>query len=374
MRILLVNHMETTTPGGINTVVRETGAHLTRQGHLVTVLQPNPCDLARDAVCDGLVIRRVNSPLDSILYGLDVRLWGELRALYRSFDPDVVHVHGYHSLFGPEVIFMLRSLDRDVPMLFSYHIDVYRERFWSRRFWNTYKMVGKRIARASSHIIAFSAYEAAVIAREFGAPADHLSIIPHGVEAIREPTTRSACHGPRLLYVGHLIKRKNVDAVIEALNALVHKENERGATLTIIGSGPELARLKRLITERRLQDHVTLRPFLERQDLNREISRAEILLLLSNSEAFGITVAEALALGTPCIVADATALHEFITEPGCFGVRCPPNAEEVARRVMEVCDTEVHVGPFSERIRTWDKVAADYARVYRRCFKPAAPR
>ncbi|MGZ4846312.1 MAG: glycosyltransferase family 4 protein [Halobacteriota archaeon] len=368
MKVLLVNWMETTAPGGINTVVRETGKHLAQKGNLVTVLQPNPCHLAHDTVCDGLSIRRVNAPFNKLLYGFDVRLWRDLRALYWQFNPDVIHVHGYHSLFGPEAAFMLRFLDRDAPLVFSYHLDVYRERFWARRLWNTYKILGKKIGHSATHIIAFSTYEAGVIAHEFDVPPDRLSIIPHGVEAITAHATRSTCSGPRLLYVGHLIKRKNVHSVVESLNVLVHRENIQGASLTIIGSGPEHARLKRLIKERGLEDHVTMWPFLATEDLRHQIRSADILLLLSNSEAFGIVVAEALALGTPCIIADATALHEFVKEPGCFGVAYPPTPEEVTQRIMEVCRGEVHVGPFSDRIRTWNEVAQEYARVYARCL------
>ncbi|MGZ4890794.1 MAG: glycosyltransferase family 4 protein [Halobacteriota archaeon] len=371
MKVLLVNWMDTTAPGGINTVVRETGTHLAQKGDTITVLQPNSRHLAHDAVCNGFSIRRVEAPLNKLLYGFDVRLWRDLRALYGQFNPDVIHVHGYHSLFGPEAAFMLRLLDRDAPLVFSYHLDVYRERFWARRLWNTYKILGKKIARSATHIIAFSRYEAEVIAHEFDAPPDRLSIIPHGVEAITAHTTRSTCGGPRLLYVGHLIKRKNVHSVVESLNVLVHRENVQGASLTIVGSGPEHARLRHLIRERGLEDHVTMRPFLATEDLRHQIRSADVLLLLSNSEAFGIVVAEALALGTPCIVADATALHEFVTEPGCFGVGCPPNPEEVAQRIMEVCRAEVRVGPFSDRLRTWDDVAEDYARVYARCVSDA---
>lgn len=369
MKLLLVNHMETTAPGGINTVVRETGKHLAQRGHLVTVLQPNPHHLAPNAVCDGFSIRRVNAPLDQLLYGFDLRLRGDLRALYPTFRPDVVHVHGYHSLFSPEAAFVLRSLDKKVPLLFSYHLDVYRERFWARRLWNVYKVLGQKIARSSTHVIAFSAYEAGTIADEFGVPPDHLSIIPHGVRVTPVHTTRSYCSGPHLLYAGHLVKRKNVQSIIESVSVLVNQKDVQGALLTIIGSGPEHAHLKRLIAERGLEGHVTMQPFAATTDLMHHIRNADLFLLLSNSEAFGIAVAEALALGTPCIVADTTALHEFIKEPGCFGVGYPLNPEEVAQRILEVCSGEIRVGPFSDRIRAWSAVADDYERVYARCVK-----
>ena len=120
-----------------------------------------------------------------------------------------------------------------------------------------------------------------------------------------------------------------------------------------------------------MEAHVTLKPFLGSADLVREVKHADLFLLLSNSEAYGIVVAEALALGTPCIVADATALHEFITEPGCFGVDYPPDAEKVARLIMEVYESRVQAGPFSDKIRTWEAVGLAYERMYCRCTKGA---
>jgi hypothetical protein len=42
----------------------------------------------------------------------------------------------------------------------------------------------------------------------------------------------------------------------------------------------------------------------------------------------------------------------------------PPDPKQVAEKVLEIYDDEVQVGPFSDKIRTWDKVAHDYERVY----------
>jgi glycosyltransferase involved in cell wall biosynthesis len=112
-----------------------------------------------------------------------------------------------------------------------------------------------------------------------------------------------------------------------------------------------------------------MKPFLERADLMREIKNADVFVLLSNSEAYGIAVAEALALGTPCVVTNATALSEFTREPGCFGVDYPPDPETVAQLIIDVYERRVQVGPFSDKIRTWDAVGRAYERLYCRCVK-----
>ncbi len=111
--------------------------------------------------------------------------------------------------------------------------------------------------------------------------------------------------------------------------------------------------------------YIVWKPFVvDRTELFKEIQNADIFLLLSKNENYGITVAEALALGTPVIVTKHSALKEFLTEPGCFGVDYPPNPKKVAELILKILNSDVRVGPFSKRIRTWDEVVKDYEKVY----------
>ena len=100
------------------------------------------------------------------------------------------------------------------------------------------------------------------------------------------------------------------------------------------------------------------------KELYEKFRDADIFLLLSRSENYGIVVAEALALGTPCIVANTTALSEFTKEPGCSGIDYPPDPKELAELIIKIHESDVKVGPFSNKIRTWDEVAKDYEKVY----------
>jgi len=371
MNLLLVNYMETTEPGGINTVVREVGKGLTHRGHRVTVLQPNVSWRPREEMYEGFEIQRVNAPLSGPLYGFDVSLRA-LRERYRAINADVVHVHGYHSLFSPEVVYLIKRIDPDVPIIFSFHLDVYRERRLARWLWNAYKVVGRMMVGSITWVISVSQFEAETLAREFHTSANQVSVIPHGVRVIDTHKARLSHRGPHLLYAGHLLKRKNIQSIVESLAVLVHEKNVDGARLTIVGDGPERPHIRRLIRERHLEAYVTMKPFQLLVDLMHEMKNADVFLLLSDSEAYGIAVAEALALGTPCVVTKATALREFTREPGCFGVDYPPDPDAVAECIMGIYSSKVQVGPFSNNIRTWDAVGRAYERVYCRCARGGA--
>jgi glycosyltransferase involved in cell wall biosynthesis len=368
MNLLSVNYMETTAPGGINTVVREVGKGLTHRGHQVTVLQPNVLRRPREEMCEGFEIQRVDSPLSGLLYGFDVSL-RTLKERYRALNPDIVHVHGFHSLFSPEVVLLISRIDPDVPLIFSFHLDVFRERLLARWFWDAYKVVGRMMVAPLKRVISDSQFEAETLIREFHVPDDLISIIPLGVQVVETHKNRPPHSGPRLLYAGYLLKRKNVQSIIESLDVLVHEKKFDGARLTIIGEGPERARISRLIRERRLETYVSIKPFQAYEDLRREMKSADVFLLLSDSEAYGLSVAEALAVGTPCVVTNATALHEFTREPGCVGVDYPPDPRAVAESVIDIYTNNVRVGPFSGKIRTWETVSRAYERVYCRCVK-----
>ncbi len=363
MKLLLVNSLETTAPGGISTTVRNVAAHLSPR-HEVTVVQPNLSRLPVRERYEGFTIERVPAPFYVPLYGLNLALYRWVQVRYKTVAPDLVHIHGYHSLFSPETLALIRRCDASVPVVFSYHMDVFRERVLARHLWRLYGAVGKRIGSSVTHIAAVSRFEADVLRSELHVSPAHVSVIPHGVDTIDVTQPRRPHVGPRLLYVGHLIQRKNVLALVESLDALVHTDGPSAATLTIIGRGPQEAAIRRLVHERDLTHHVVIKPFVPHDELQRALRDADIFITLSHSEAYGIAVAEALAAGTPCIVANAAALSEFVEEPGCFGANVPIDPHEVAALINHVYHSHVTVGPFSDKIRTWDAVAATYEKLY----------
>lgn len=62
--------METKAPGGINKVVSEIAKNLSKKGHEVVVLQPNPLDFPSEEIYEGFRIIRIKSRFKSWLYDL----------------------------------------------------------------------------------------------------------------------------------------------------------------------------------------------------------------------------------------------------------------------------------------------------------------
>lgn len=366
MRLLLVNYMETTAPGGINKVVFEIARWLSKWGHEVVVFNPawdDELQMSEENIEGFKLIRGYK--YRELLYGVSVKNIEVVKGVIREFSPDLIHVHGYHTLFSPEMIFVIKKYYPEIPVVFSPHLDVARSTFAGKYFWRFYNLlIGKRLFKLVDHIVSPSEFEAKTLVRQFGIGSDKISVIPHGVDVINTEKPPKREDKIRILYSGYLIKRKRVDYIVESLRSLAHDFGVEEVVLTVIGDGPEKKRLLKLAEKSRVMDKIEWKPFLPREELIDEIRNADVFLLLSESEAYGIIVAEALALGTPVIVTKRAALEEFLNEPGCFGVEYPPNPREVAELILKIVNRGVKVGPFSNKIRTWDEIVREYEKIY----------
>jgi glycosyltransferase involved in cell wall biosynthesis len=357
--------METTAPGGINKVIQEIASHMTTAGLEVIVCQPNPLGLIERETFQGFQIIRVKSSIEHSLYGFSPEMNKYLQANLDQLNPDIVHVHGYHTLLSFSVINVIKKNPPATPIIFSPHLDTYRSTIAGKYFWKTYNRVfGAQIWSKTDAIVSCSQYEAdqiKIIANLKDTQDIH--IISHGVDRIEPGQSINKIKGIRLLYSGYLIRRKNVDLVIEVLSMLVNIYHCLDITLTIVGNGPEKKNLLKLSRQLQIEQYIIWEPFLPKSEHIRVIKEATFLLLLSKSEAYGIIVAEALALGTPCIVAKDTALEEFVGEPGCFVVGS--DAREIAELIIKMHGRNIVVGPLSDKIRTWDWITQDYINLYR---------
>jgi glycosyltransferase involved in cell wall biosynthesis len=366
LNILFINYTDITQIGGINSTIKRVSEELVKKGHDCSVLSPNTEGLPAREEINGVNILRVKSPLSKYFYGLS---WSAARFLQKnlgkSLKPDIIHIHGYHTLFSPEMAFIVKIFSKKSPIVFSFHLDIFRSTFAGKYFWWLHnQLVGKNLSRVTDHIVSFSIYETEKIKRMFNIQDSKFSIIPHGVDIIETGLTSKLASPINLVFAGHLIKRKGVQYILFGLSELIHLVGNDQVKLTIIGEGPEKEYLQQLAVDLKLTSNIVWLPFAPKSELNNLIKQANILLLLSESEAFGIIVAEALALGTYTLVTKRTALQEFLNEPGCFGLEYPPDPHEFANLVLEICQHKVQIGPFSKKIRTWDKVAGEYENVY----------
>jgi glycosyltransferase involved in cell wall biosynthesis len=126
-----------------------------------------------------------------------------------------------------------------------------------------------------------------------------------------------------------------------------------------MGHGPEKEALVKLANRLGVANRGRFDRDLSREQLLHMYARADVLVLLSRSEAYGLCVAEALAAGTPCVVAKTSALKEWVDKRNCFGVHYPIDLDELANAIRRAFGKNVN-----KVLPTWDEVASKVANVY----------
>ena len=122
--------------------------------------------------------------------------------------------------------------------------------------------------------------------------------------------------------------------------------------LEIVGDGPYKTVLLDKINKLNLRDRVNITRYLEREELIQKYFDADLFILLSEAEAFGITVAEALVSGTPVIVSEKSALKEWIDGSSCFGLSDVEDKTELVGTINRLLGKKIG----QVFVKSWDEV------------------
>jgi glycosyltransferase involved in cell wall biosynthesis len=120
----------------------------------------------------------------------------------------------------------------------------------------------------------------------------------------------------RLVVLGRLATHKRIDLVIRAIGRLVAEYPS--LHLDIVGKGPEEGRLRALVAELGLGEHVRLHGFLDEDDKHRILGLSSFHICASDAEGWGQVVIEAAAYGLPTLARDVPGLRDSI-RPGETG-------------------------------------------------------
>ena len=160
---------------------------------------------------------------------------------------------------------------------------------------------------------------------------------------------------PIVLFIGNLIKRKNVESLIEA-----KKIANSNYYLVIVGDGPLFKKLKKKVDEENVRDVIFTG---SRNDVENIIPSADILVLPSFSESFGLVLIEALACGKPVIGSDVGGISEIINDD--VGLLINPNkVSSIAKAIDSLINDESYRYSLSlnarSRAKNFSKVHIPY--------------
>ena len=269
---------------------------------------------------------------------------------------EIVHAHNYHALPALYASWFKNGS----KFVFTPHYHG-RGHTHLRDFLHVpWKQLAKGIFDKADKIISVSEHERRLILRDFPVDQIKVRLIRNGMNleelAFRRPLQRLVDDQKlRILCVGRIEKYKGMQFVIRSLPLL-----PSGVELDVVGDGPYKNHLLDEAANLGVSSRVHFFQNLDKQNLIQKYNDSDLLVLLSGYEAFGLVVGEALAVGLPCIVANASALAEWVDNRNCFGVNLPVDVGDLARLIMNV--SKVRVEPLLER--DWQQVGRDLMGVY----------
>ncbi len=191
---------------------------------------------------------------------------------------------------------------------------------------SAFRTLERLVARSAAAVIVPSRYLGNIIAA-WGIRADRITVIYNGVSVgdVGDPKTiRGVLHfsGKLVISVGRLVPWKGFEVLIRVCRRL--KKKHPDLTLFIVGSGPDLERLERIVAEERLSSSVIFAGAVDRDALLRYLRAADLFVLNTSYEGFSHLILEALAVGTPVITTTVGGNPEIIID-GENGSLVAPN-------------------------------------------------
>lgn len=174
-----------------------------------------------------------------------------------------------------------------------------------------------------------------------------------------------------ILFLSRIDPVKGLDLLITAVaNLLFHR---RDFILIIAGAGQRkhMEMLKQLIIEHRVVEHVVLTDFVQGAHKEALLQCADIFILPSYHENFGIAVVEAMSRKLPVVISNQVDLYPEVLTAGA-GIVTPCAADAVMKALNTLLNDELLCRQMGEngfnlvtKMYTWDNVAVQIERFYR---------
>jgi glycosyltransferase involved in cell wall biosynthesis len=259
-----------------------------------------------------------------------------LRPVLESKDARHLHVHALSG--GATIAWLLRSIDGRSYSLTAHGADIFVEKVLlaEKMEGAVFTRVGTEYNRA--YLAGLSAGgphgdDRRVLVMPFGVDTDRFS--PPAARRDGRPSDGAPPRNPaqalRLVSVGRLVWEKAHHLLLDACSRL----HSRGIDLklTIVGEGPERAALETQRDRLGLGDRVDLPGALPESDVAATLRSADLFVLSSVSEGFGVVLLEAMACGVPVVAPFLHGIPELVTDGVDGTLFRPGSADDLARAV-----------------------------------------
>lgn len=289
---------------------------------------------------------------------------------------DIIHMHNYRTF--QNIVMHHYAKKCGVPYVLQAHgsLTTFFQKGWLKRTFDA--VWGHKILRDASKVIAVTNTEAEQY-KSMGINEDEIEIVPNGIDLSefanlprRGEFRRKYDLGDNqkiILYLGRIHKIKGLDLLSKAFAELLEPLND----IKLVIAGPDdgyLPSLKKLITGLEISNKVLFTGPLYGQDKLNAYVDADVYVLPSVYEIFGITVLEACACGLPVIVTDRCGIADEIG--GQAGLVIHYDKEQLQHALSYMLENDQLRQDFSKMGKllvrekfSWENIAEQVERVYR---------
>jgi glycogen synthase len=357
--------------GGLARHVRKLSEALVGEGVDVHVLTRGDERSPEEQELEGVIVHRVREPRRPRDLGEFVTWVEHMNADMLAAGVELGDRFAFDLLHGHDWLVAVASdhLARrfHCPYLTTIHATEYgRHQGWVQEHPQSWiHGVEQWMANRADRVIACSHYMRDHVCDIYGLDESRVAVIPNGIDPLDlQPVADlehlrgqfAAPHERLVLLVGRLVYEKGFQLALEALPGLI--ERLGGVRFLVAGSGTHEASLREQATALGLDEHGTFLGWIGDDVLHSLYRIADLCVVPSIYEPFGLVALEAMASGCPCIVADTGGLREVVPheEVGLrFRSRDPDSLAAMVERVLT--DAELRerlVAEASEHVLRFD--------------------
>ena len=229
--------------------------------------------------------------------------------------------------------------------------------------------IERRCMHAAQAVIAVSERTKRIIVERYGVPADKVQVVHNGIAPARPAPAAHNGNGEKtVLFLGRITMQKGPEFFVRAAQRVLEKRN--GVRFVMAGWGDLGPRTVEQVAAMGLGARVRFTGFLRGEEVQRAYRAADVYVMPSVSEPFGLTALEAIQHGVPVVISKTSGAAEVLSR-GALQVDFW-DVDRMADMILallnhpELSEAVLREGAAACRRLTWDEAARKCAEVYER--------